>query len=110
MMIEKLYRFVSTKQEAGGPEATVEDALKRWFTEDFQKKFPERINVVKKWIIANDQIVYPSIYQLLVDGVDELIAPQQKITCPTLVITGDQDYGNPPAMSLAIAEEIPIQS
>ena len=93
--------------KSAGPQATVEDALKRWFTEDFQKQFPDQMNMVRKWIIANDPIVYPSIYQLLVDGVDELIAPHQKITCPTLVITGDQDYGNSPAMSMAIAKEIP---
>ena len=90
-----------------GPESTVEDALIRWFSEDFREQFPDHVDLVRQWVVANDRNIYPSLYQVLVDGVDELIAPEPKITCPTLVMTGDQDYGNPPAMSAAIAEEIP---
>ena len=90
-----------------GPEATVEDALTRWFSEDFREKFPDRVESVRNWVMANDRNIYSSLYQVLVDGVDELIAPTRKIICPTLVMTGDQDCGNPPSMSVAIAKEIP---
>jgi len=38
--------------------------------------------------------------------VDELIAPVPPIDVPTLVMTGDEDFGNHPAMSVAIANEI----
>ena len=34
------------------------------------------------------------------------MAPKPPITCPTLVLTGDEDYGNSPEMSVAIATEI----
>ncbi|MGB0797369.1 MAG: alpha/beta fold hydrolase, partial [Paracoccaceae bacterium] len=37
---------------------------------------------------------------------EEIIAPDPPITCPTMVLTADQDYGNGPEMSKAIAEEI----
>ncbi len=33
--------------------------------------------------------------------------PPPPLTCPTLVVTGDQDYGNGPEMTHAIAAEIP---
>jgi len=92
--------------EEHGPQATVEAAIERWFTEDFRKRKPEVIDQVRKWVTANSREIYPPIYQVLVDGVDELVSPTPPITAPTLVMTGDEDFGNHPAMSAAIAKEI----
>jgi len=90
-----------------GPGATVEDALKRWFTDDFRADNPAVMNLVRTWVTANRKEVYAPIYQVLVDGVSELVAPVPPITVPTLVMTGDEDYGNSVEMSRAIAAEIP---
>jgi len=92
--------------EQHGPAATVDAAIERWFTEDFRARSPQVIEKVKNWVMANDAKIYPPIYQVLVDGVDELISPSPPITCPALVMTGDEDFGNHPAMSAAIAREI----
>ena len=92
--------------EAAGPGVTVEAALKRWFTAEFHAANPEVINDVRCWVLANDPEIYPSIYQVLVDGVDELVAPSPSIDMPAPVLTGDKDYGNNPAMGVAIAAEI----
>ena len=89
-----------------GPAATAEAALQRWFTEDFRHRHPEMMDQVRQWILANRKEVYAPIYQVLVDGVTELVAPKTPISCPTLVMTGDEDYGNSPAMSRSIAAEI----
>lgn len=89
-----------------GPGATVDAALERWFTEPFRKTNPEVLALVREWVLANSKEVYPSIYQVLVDGVNELAAPTPPITCPALVMTGDEDYGNSVEMSRAIAAEI----
>ena len=35
------------------------------------------------------------------------MAPNPALTCPALIITGDEDYGNGPEMAHAIAAEIP---
>ena len=90
-----------------GPAATVEAALERWFTDGFRHSHPEMMDEVRRWILANRKEVYAPIYQVLVDGVTELVAPQPPILVPTLVMTGEEDYGNSPAMSRAIAAEIP---
>ncbi len=90
-----------------GPAATVEAALGRWFTDGFRLSHPEMMADVRGWILANRKEIYAPIYQVLVDGVTELIAPIPPISAPTLVMTGDEDYGNSPAMSRAIAAEIP---
>ncbi len=90
-----------------GAAATVEAALERWFTEPFRKSHPEVMNDVRRWVLANRKEVYAPIYQVLVDGVTELVAPSPPISVPSLVMTADEDYGNSPAMSRAIAAEIP---
>ena len=89
-----------------GPGATVDAAIERWFTAEFRASTPQIIDQVRQWVMANDRNIYPPIYQVLVDGVDELVAPMPPIAAPTLVMTGDEDYGNHPGMSAAISDEI----
>ncbi|MCZ4352511.1 alpha/beta hydrolase [Roseovarius aestuarii] len=89
-----------------GPSSTVEAALKRWFTDDFRNKNPEMMGLVRSWVTANDKDVYHTIYAVLANGTDEITVPQPPITCPTLVMTGDEDHGNNPDMTRAIAAEI----
>ena len=90
-----------------GPQATVEAALERWFTATFRQSNPDMMDTVRRWVLANDQDVYHTIYQVLADGIDEIVEPTTAISCPTLVMTGDEDYGNGPEMTQAIAAEIP---
>ncbi len=89
-----------------GPKATTEDALNRWFTEEYRKNNPKIMNKIKSWVLANKKDVYPKAYQVLVDGVDELLEPILNINCPTLILTGDEDYGNSPQMSMEISKQI----
>ncbi|MEP2730720.1 MAG: alpha/beta hydrolase [Ascidiaceihabitans sp.] len=89
-----------------GPQSTVEAALDRWFTADFKQANPDMMDIVRGWVTGNDIGIYHTIYRVLADGIDEIIAPSPPIICPTLVITGDEDYGNGPEMTHAIAAEI----
>ena len=93
--------------ETDGPAATVDDALRRWFTESYAKANPERLALVRKWVTANDPTVYPALYRLLAEadiGLEETIAD---IRCPTLVVTGEEDYGNSPEMAERMAAIMP---
>ena len=96
---------VSQAQDEG-PVATVEAALERWFTDDYRLQNPHMMDLVRGWVTANDPTVYHTVYRLLAEGVAELVAPRPPIFCPTLVMTGDEDFGNSPAMAQAIAAEI----
>tara|TARA_B110000444_G_scaffold25849_1_gene21311 strand:- start:810 stop:1613 length:804 start_codon:yes stop_codon:yes gene_type:complete len=89
-----------------GPQSTVEDALERWFTEKFRANNPKLMDTVRGWVTANQKEVYHTIYDVLATGIDEIIAPNPALTCPTLVITGEEDYGNGPEMAQAISNEI----
>ena len=93
--------------QVSGPAATANDALIRWFTEDFRQGNPAMMDLVRGWVLANDPATYPLYYAIFANAVDEVIAPTPPLTCPTFVITGDQDHGNSPQMAQAIAAEIP---
>jgi pimeloyl-ACP methyl ester carboxylesterase len=97
-------RVVQSERE--GPDATVEAALLRWFTESYRNHNPEKMDLVRRWVLGNKKSVYHRNYRVLATGLEEIIAPDPPITCPTMVLTADQDYGNGPEMSKAIAEEI----
>lgn len=89
-----------------GPGATVEAALERWFTTPFRQANPDMMDMVRGWVTANDKAIYHRIYRVLAEGIDEIVDPEPPIACPTLVITGDEDYGNGPEMTYAIAAGI----
>lgn len=93
---------------ADGPQATSEAALVRWFTDQYRAAHPEIMDEVRGWILANRKEVYADIYQVLVDGVSELVAPSKAIEVPALVMTGDEDYGNSAEMSKSIASDIEL--
>jgi len=100
-----ILKRVETAREHG-PASTVEAALDRWFTEDFRLANPQMMALVRSWVTANAIEVYHTIYSVLADGIDEITAPTPPISCPALVITGDEDFGNGPDMAQAIAAEI----
>ena len=92
---------------AGGPGATIEATLARWFTECFRRDHPERVAAVREIVLANDPETYALCRQVLAEGVTELIRPDPPIAHPTLALTCEHDTGSTPAMSRAIASEIP---
>jgi (E)-2-((N-methylformamido)methylene)succinate hydrolase len=99
--------FRVAQAEAEGPEATVDLALQRWYTDQAQATRPDLMALTRQWVLSNKREVYVKLYRILAHGVDEIAAPHPPITTPTLVLTGDEDHGNNPDMSIAIAAEIP---
>lgn len=92
---------------AGGPAATIDATLERWFTPAFRRDHGARVDAVKAVVLANDPASYAAHRRVLAEGVVELIRPDPAITHPALVMTCDNDSGSTPAMSRAIAAEIP---
>ena len=90
-----------------GPSANVDSALERWFTPGFRTDAPELIALIRRWITSNDPVVFPRIYQVLAEGDAEIARGLERIASPTLVMTGEDDPGNTPAMSKAMAGLIP---
>lgn len=106
---DEAQRLVEERAQAsasGGPEATIDATLERWFTSEFVAARPDVVGAVRGWVLANDPAVYAANRWVLANGVVELIDPTPPIAAPTLVITCENDSGSTPAMSRAIAAEI----
>lgn len=103
---QKLVEQRALDSAAGGPGATLDATIERWFTPEFISANPDYITTVRAWVLANDPEIYASCRRVLAFGVIELIRPQPPITHPTLVITCEHDSGSTPEMSQAIAGEI----
>lgn len=93
-----------------GPESAIEATIERWFTPSFRNSKPDIIDKVRGWVLANDPEFYGKCRQVLASGVQELIRPCPPINVPTLVITGENDSGSTPDMSISIANEIDVAS
>ena len=103
---QKLVEQRALDSAAGGPGATLDATIERWFTKAYIEAHGDFIQTVRDWVLANDTEVYAMCREVLAFGVPELIRPQPPITHPTLVITCEHDSGSTPAMSQAIASEI----
>jgi len=90
-----------------GPAANLDETIARWFTADFIASRPDIIDTVRRWVLSNDPHSYARCRQVLAKGVTEIIRPEPPIVTPTLVMTAENDSGSTPAMSHAIASEMP---
>lgn len=85
--------------------AAAEVSVSRWFTEDFRQARPERVAQIGQGLIDNRRDSFLHAYRMFALG-DRLIdAPA--ITQPVLVMTGMDDVGSTPAMSQALARDLP---
>lgn len=91
---------------SGGPAATIDAALERWFTPEFRAQNPEKVGNIRQTVLATDPASYAAHRLVLAEGVTELIQPAPPLTIPTLVMTCEHDSGSTPAMAHAIASEI----
>ena len=85
-----------------GPESTTEAAIKRWFSNTFQKSNPHIIQLVRNWINNNRKEIYSKVYPMLYYGSIDLKSLHE--SKPTLIITCDQDFANGPNSAKEIAK------
>ena len=95
----------AAKVREEGAFATMDDALKRWFTPDYLTS-GEGPELVRGWRKIVDAESYAQAAWVLANGVRELIAPNPAVSSPALVMTCENDSGSTPKMSHDIASEI----
>ena len=103
---QRLVEERAAQTGAGGPAATIDSTLARWFTPQFLQNARDVVEKIRTTVLANDAGNYTRHRQVLAHGVVELIRPSPPIAVPTLVITCEHDIGSTPDMTLAIASEI----
>lgn len=103
-------RRVADRMEAAiaeGPSASVDPALVRWFSDGFRERSPNVLERIARMLRVNDPESYISAYRVAVEPGTPEVDEVEKIACPCLVMTCDEDRGNSPGMAMRLSENIP---
>ena len=87
--------------EKSGMETVVETVLARWFTARFREQAPERVEPLRRMLLATDCAGYVAGCAAVRDA--DL---RDSVRVPTLVITGALDSATPPSDGRWLAERI----
>jgi len=92
--------------EKHGPSANIDQALTRWFSPLYTRNNTHYLAQLKAKVLSNHGASYSRCYRLFGEGDNAMQDKLSKITCPTLITTGELDLGSTPAMSHALAARI----
>ena len=95
-----------TDVREGGYLNNVATAIDRWFTPEFAAAHPDVLAEVTERMMSNDVASYVNAYEIFATADEALAAQVHRITCPTLVVTGELDPRSTPAMSQALATTV----
>ena len=79
-------------------------ALKRWFTDQYLEKNPNIFEKITSILIQNNMENFLKIYELFVKHKDD--EKFENIKSKTLIMTGENDIGSTPEMSINLSKEI----
>lgn len=91
--------------ERDGMAAIADGTIGRWFTEDFRRREPDTVGLIRAMILATPPAGFIACGSAVrdLDIWDDIPG----ISCPTLVLVGEHDMATPPAMARRIADGIP---
>jgi len=101
---EAVMHRVETSRKDGT--AIVETALQRWFTPEFAAKNPDIVSCMRQRMIDNDRDAYASAYSVFATADQELAPVVNRITAPTLIVTGEFDSNSTPEMARNLAAKL----
>jgi 3-oxoadipate enol-lactonase len=101
---QKNWESRAREVEEKGMAGIVEFQTTRWFTDPFHAAQPELVNRFAGWLTANDPAAFTATQRAL--GAGDLREEVARITCPTLIIVGEEDYATPPEMARDLNQRI----
>ncbi|MEM7250269.1 MAG: alpha/beta fold hydrolase [Pseudomonadota bacterium] len=102
-----IVRSRSDEMRAGGPAAALDSARRRWFTEDDFRQRADAVSDILSWIEAGDFAPKTKAHRVFSRGDADVTGTLGEISCPALVMTGEDDAGSTPEMARKIAAAIP---
>lgn len=103
-LVRERYQITQTQ---GGPMATVELAIVRWFTEPYRLAHEQEMEQLREIFSRHTDDGYLKAYYLFCNAEAEMQHyPLEQIACPALVVTGSDDVGSTPEMAKAMAKAL----
>ena len=101
---EKVWNVVHA-MEKDGIEKTLITLTNRWFTDDFIKNNSDLVQQRLKQVVNTDPKVFLNVFRIYAKT--EMASWLEKITAPSLILTGELDSGCNPRLNRLIAEKLP---
>ena len=102
---EKQQQIVKDRFElAKKSKSLSKQALKRWFTDEYIEKNPNTYKKISSILEQNSMENFLKIYELFVNHKDD--EEFEKIKTKTLIMTGEEDIGSTPEMSINLSKVI----
>lgn len=98
-------KAVAAAMRAHGVKAVVETLIDRWFTDDFAAANPEKIKTRIRQVLDTPEDVFLAVFDVYASAETAPWLPQ--VTCPCLVMTGENDGGCSPRLNRIIAGLLP---
>jgi len=94
-----------SQAKAEGMAAMVDSTLQRWFADDFRSNNPAIIQEIAEGIASTSVHGFCGCCEAIshINTFDRL----NEITCPTLIMVGENDHGTPPHMAESMKEKMP---
>lgn len=89
----------------GRADKHMEAAVNRWFSDQFIIDHPDIVESRVQRSLNNDPQCYAAAYRVLAES--DLADQLHRISCPTLIMTGEEDAGSTPRMSKVMGQRIP---
>lgn len=93
--------------ERDGPQALIDAAIERWFTDAARTAMPDSIAAARRRLEANDPAQFLAAYRVFARADAELAPLAARIGCPVLAMTAEHDRNSTPAMTHALAAALP---
>ena len=87
-----------------GMQAVLPSTIERWFTTETRARRPDVIDRVTKTLLADDPLVHAAMWDMI--SALDLAAHLPRISCPTLILVGEQDPSTPPASARILEQGI----
>ncbi|WP_170335954.1 alpha/beta fold hydrolase [Ruegeria arenilitoris] len=100
----KVWGVVHAMEEKGIPQV-LETLTARWFTDEFIATHPEVVENRLKQVIRTDPDVFLNVFRIYADT--EMASWLQRVTAPSLVLTGEYDGGCNPRLNRLIDQALP---
>lgn len=90
--------------ERGELDTNIDLAMERWFSEAFRQQHPDKVQARFDIVKSNDPEGYLNAYRVF--GLGDLGDQLHRISCPTLVMTGEDDPGSNVRMANFMHQQI----
>jgi pimeloyl-ACP methyl ester carboxylesterase len=98
-------RMVGTAMAENGVESALDILVRRWFTDGFLERHPDRVEQRKRQVAAMDPALYLNTFRIYTET--EMAPWLHEVGARTLVLTGEHDAGCSPAHNRRMAESMP---